>query len=1215
VTVNRTQLLLERLNSKIVILDGAMGTMLQQLKFSEEDFRGEKFKTHEKDLKGNNDLLCITQPRAVYDVHYAYLSAGAEIIETNTFNATQVSQSEYGLESHVKEMNLSAARVARQAADDYAKKTGKINFVAGSMGPMNKTLSMSPVVTDPAFRAVNFDYVAQSYFEQAEALMDGGIDVFLPETTFDTLNLKACLYALEKLFEKKGRRLPVIASVTIGDKSGRTLSGQTLDAFYTSIRHMDLLAIGTNCSWGGDLIKPYVAEMSRSLETRLSCFPNAGLPNPMAPTGYDETPESFSKHLVEMAEDGHLNIAGGCCGTTPDHIRALSESLEKFKPRIAPTQRQSMRLSGLENVTFANEEPRPFYMIGERSNVTGSPKFAKAVKAGDWTGALQIAAQQVQNGANLIDINFDEGLLDGVAAMTQFVNLVASEPDIAKVPLVIDSSDWNILLAGLKCSQGKCLVNSISLKDGEALFLERAKELRRLGAAVIVMAFDETGQAVDVEGKVRICQRAFKLLTEKAGFPPDDIVFDPNILAIATGIEEHSEYGVHFINAISEIKRTCPGSRISGGVSNLSFSFRGQNRIREALHTVFLYHAIKAGMDMGIVNAGMIQNYDQLDTKLKALCEDVIFNRHANATEELLEYAKNLKSEAGTTAVVKDTWRTKPVNERLSHALVQGIEDHVEKDALEALGNLKSALNVIEGPLMDGMKIVGELFGEGKMFLPQVVKSARVMKKAVAVLEPHMKSQTSTRDHRGTVIMATVKGDVHDIGKNIVGIILGCNGYRVVDLGVMVPPEKILESVAKEDADFLGLSGLITPSLEEMSYMAKQMEKAELKLPLLIGGATTSQLHTSVKIAPHYSGPTSHIVDASMVIQNLNALTGEGRVEHVKKLKETQRQMQEAFNKRNSASEFVPLAEARANRFVPAEFTPSKASRSGVFNLTPPLKEVAEYIDWSPLFWSWDLKGKFPAIFDHPKYGEAARKLFADAQKLLEESLAKGWLEAKVRLGILPAHSENEDVIVGAFNGHTEHRVRFSRQQRKKNAGEKYYCLADFINPQKGMDHLGVFVVSSGAAPANKALEFEKAGDDYNSILLKCLGDRFAEALAEWAHIEFRKYLGSAENFSLDDLLEEEYQGIRPAPGYPACPDHKLKEDIWHLLNADKHIGASLTESLAMDPPGTVAGFMFYHPDARYFQVQGIGQDQVAQIASARGLKVEDMPRWLAFQP
>lgn len=1209
--MNRTQELLNRLNSKIVILDGATGTMLQRLKLGEEDFRGTLFKNHEKDLKGNNDLLCLTQPQAVYDVHEAYLSAGAELIETNTFNATAVSQAEYGLESQVREINLQAARIARRAADDFLKKTGKMCFVAGSMGPMNKTLSLSPVVTDPAYRAVNFDLVAKSYYEQAEALMEGGIDVFLPETTFDTLNLKACLYALDLLFEKTGKRLPVIASVTIGDKSGRTLSGQTLDAFYTSIRHMDLLAIGTNCSWGGDLMKPYIAEMSRAIETRLSCFPNAGLPNPMAPTGYDETPESFAKNMVEMAQDGHLNIAGGCCGTTPDHIAALADALREFKPRVPPKHPSTLRLSGLENVNFADQEPRPFYMIGERSNVTGSPKFAKAIKAGDWTGALQIAAQQVQNGANLIDINFDEGLLDGPGSMTHFVNLVVSEPDISRVPLVIDSSEWNTLLAGLKCSQGKCLVNSISLKDGEELFLERAKEIHRLGAAVIVMAFDEKGQAVEVADKVRICQRAFKILTEKAGFQPTDIVFDPNILAIATGISEHNEYGIHFIESIKEIKRTCPGCRISGGVSNLSFSFRGQNRIREALHTVFLFHAIQAGMDMGIVNAGMIQNYDQLDKKLKELCENVIFNRDPDGTEKLLEYAKTLKTEAVDTGP-KDTWRTKPVGERLSHALVQGIEDHVEKDTLESFGELKSALSVIEGPLMDGMKIVGELFGAGKMFLPQVVKSARVMKKAVGVLEPHMKSTSATRDHRGTVIMATVKGDVHDIGKNIVGIILGCNGYRVVDLGVMVPPEVIIKAAKDEKADFVGLSGLITPSLEEMAYMAKQMDKAGLNVPLLIGGATTSQLHTAVKIAPHYPGPTVHIVDASLVIQNLNSLSGDNRDGFVQKMKQTQKQMEEAFAKRNADADFISLTEARANKFVPSSFEPVTPLKTGAFTLTPTLEEVAKYIDWSPLFWSWDLKGKFPSIFDHPKYGESAKKLYQDAEKMLAEAIKHGWLEARVRMAILPAIGRDEDVVIQLKNGKTTERaIRFTRQQRRKPAGEKYYCLSDFISP-KG-DFMGVFAVTSGSAPVRKALEYEKAGDDYNSILLKCLGDRFAEALAEWAHIEFRKLMGSTENLTLDELLDEDYRGIRPAPGYPACPDHKLKEDIWALLGGNDAINARLTESLAMDPPGTVAGFMFYNADARYFQVQGLGQDQIASVAKARNLPPEEMSRWLAF--
>ncbi|MGE4130482.1 MAG: methionine synthase [Bdellovibrionales bacterium] len=1204
---------LELLEKQILILDGAMGTMLQQLKLSEEDFRGQEFKSHGIELKGNNDILNLTQPHAVEGVHLAYLKAGAHIIETNTFNATAVSQAEYGLENHAKEINRAAAQIAKRAAVEFEKKTGIPRFVAGSMGPMNKSLSLSPVVTDPAFRAVDFDTVARAYYDQAEALFDGGVDVFLPETTFDTLNLKACFYALEMLFKNKGERRPVLASVTVGDKSGRTLSGQTMDAFYTSIKHMKLAALGLNCSWGGEEMRPYVADLARGTETKILCFPNAGLPNPLAPTGYDETPQSFAKHLVTMADEGLLNIAGGCCGTTPDHIQAVAESLKEKAPRKPVAQPKTLVLSGLETLTFRNEDPRPFYMIGERSNVTGSPKFSKAVKAGDWTGALQIAASQVQNGANLIDVNFDEGLLDGPASMRHFLNLVASEPDIAKVPLVIDSSDWQILIAGLKCAQGKCLVNSISLKDGEEKFLERADELRRLGAAVIIMAFDEKGQAATAADKVRICRRAYDLLTQN-GFPPEDIVFDPNILAIATGIAEHNEYGKDFINSIGEIKKYCPGARISGGVSNLSFSFRGQNRVREALHTVFLFHAIKAGMDMGIVNAGMLQVYDQLDPKLRDLCEDVLFNRHEDATEKLLDYAKGLKKETSAPAATQ-AWRQEPVNKRLSHALVQGVEDHVEKDTLEAFEELGSALQVIEGPLMDGMKIVGELFGEGKMFLPQVVKSARVMKRAVAVLEPHMKGTSKNVDNRGTVVMATVKGDVHDIGKNIVSIILGCNGYRVVDLGVMVAPEKIMDAVNKEKADFLGLSGLITPSLEEMSYMAKQMESARQTIPLLIGGATTSQLHTAVKIAPHYNGPVVQVADASLVIQNLSRLTGDARPIFEKENRSKQDKMREAFLKRSEETQFVTLADARAQRFVPVTvYRPTRPNRTGVFDLNPTLEEIIPFFDWSPLFWSWDLKGKFPSIFDHPKYGEPARKLYDDTKKLLQKCVDERWLETRVRMGILPAYSVDETVFVSYPDGQREIPVRFARQQRSKPKGEKYYCLSDFIRPQGEGDHMGVFVVSSGRAPVAKAAEFERKGDDYNSILMKCLGDRLAEALAEWAHIQFRKFMGSDENFTLDELLDEDYQGIRPAPGYPACPDHKLKEDIWMLLGGPEKLGSHLTESLAMDPPGTVAGFMFYHPDARYFQIQGMGEDQVQALAKARGIPVDEMPRWLAFQ-
>ena len=1207
------------LASRIAILDGAMGTMIQGLGLTEEDFRGDRFLNPAKDLKGNNDLLVITRPDDIYNVHYAYLEAGADLIETNTFNANSIVQAEYGMEAHVHEMNVSAARIAKKACDDLFKNTGRKAYVAGALGPMNKTLSLSPVVTDPAFRAVDFETLTQSYYDQAKALIEGGIDLFLPETTFDTLNLKACLYAIQKLEEERGLKLPVIISVTVTDKSGRTLSGQTLETFYASIRHAKPFAVGINCALGGDEMKPWLADMARFVEPYLSCYPNAGLPNPLAPTGYDETPESFAAHLVSMGKDGYLNIAGGCCGTTPAHIRAMTDALAKVKPRARQKFTHDLQLTGLETLKFSSSDSRPFYLIGERTNVTGSPKFAKFVKADDWTQALNIARQQVESGANLIDINFDEALLDGVKSMRFFLNLLASEPDIARVPFVIDSSDWKVLSAGLRCVQGKALVNSISLKDGEELFVSRARECQQLGAAVIVMAFDEQGQATGIEDRVRIFKRAYTLLVDTVGFEPCDIVFDPNILTIATGMSEHDSYAHDFIRAIPLIKQACPGVRISGGISNLSFSFRGQNTVREALHTVFLYHAIKAGLDMGIVNAGMIQVYENLDPNLRVLCEDVIFNKSPSASEKLLQFVEEMKSDSPTKkapAAVK-AWREQPVRERLIHALVNGIDEFVEKDTLEVLKEIPTPLHVIEGPLMDGMKVVGDLFGEGKMFLPQVVKSARVMKKAVAVLEPMMARNKQNESNRGTFVLATVKGDVHDIGKNIVGVILGCNGYRVVDLGVMTAAEKILESALTEKADFVGLSGLITPSLEEMAFVAAQMEARGFKMPLLIGGATTSQLHTAVKIAPKYSGPTIHIQDASLVVQCLSQLQNDDSEDYVTGLKKLQGQMRDSFAKRDQAQEFLALSAAREKSFkISKDYLPPVPQRSGVFDLSPTLEEISQYIDWSPFFWTWSLKGKYPGILKHPKYGTEAEKLFNDAQVLLKNGIDEGWLKPVIRLGILPAYSDGENVVVTG-EGQKPLPVPFTRQQLKKTEQDQtYYSLSDFVAPKTAArsDHLGVFVVSSGWGYVEKAKSYEKANDDYNAILVKCIGDRVAEALAEWAHLQFRRIMGSQEDFSQEELIDEKYLGIRPAPGYPSCPDHKLKEDIWTLLGGEKKIAAVLTESLAMDPPGTVAGFMFNHPESRYFQMQNMAPDQIEALAKMRGLSVTEMKKWLAFQ-
>lgn len=1206
----------EILSTRIAILDGAMGTMIQTLGLTEKDFRGNRFLNPPKDLKGNNDLLVLTRPDDIYKIHYAYLEAGADIIETNTFNATTVVQSEYGMEDVVHEMNVAAARIARRACDDLKKNTGRRAFVAGAIGPANKTLSLSPKVTDPAFRAIDFDTLSQAYYEQAAALIEGGIDFFLPETTFDTLNLKACLYALQRLETERGEILPIIISVTVTDKSGRTLSGQTLETFYESIRHAQPLAVGINCALGGDEMKPWLADMARYVNSYISCYPNAGLPNPLSPTGYDETPAAFASHLVSMADDGYLNIAGGCCGTTPEYIKAVAEKLKGKKPRALPSFPVSLKLTGLETLKFSDDSTRPFYLIGERTNVTGSPKFAKAIKAGDWSQALSIARQQVESGANMIDINFDEALLNGVESMHHFLNLLGSEPDIARVPFVIDSSDWNVLKEGLRCVQGKTLVNSLSLKDGEELFLQRALEVKRLGAAAIIMAFDENGQATGIDDRLRIFTRAYKLLTEVAGFNPCDIVFDPNILTISTGMSEHDNYALDFIKSIPLIKAACPGVRISGGISNLSFSFRGQNAVREALHTVFLYHAIKAGLDMGIVNAGMIQVYENLDPKLRELCENVVFNRSPGASEELLEFVKDMKPTGGgapTKTSSGKAWRDAPVRERLIHALVNGIDDFVTEDTLEVLKEIPAPLHVIEGPLMDGMKVVGDLFGEGKMFLPQVVKSARVMKKAVAVLEPLMQKDKQAASSRGTFVLATVKGDVHDIGKNIVGVILGCNGYRVVDLGVMTACEKILDSALKEKADFVGLSGLITPSLEEMSFVAKQMQAKGFKVPILIGGATTSQLHTAVKIAPSYEGPVVHIQDASLVVQCLTRLQNTDESEdYIVALKKLQGQMRDSFAKRNDAQVFLPLEAARDLKFKNDYVSPAPA-RTGVFDLTPSMDEIARFIDWSPFFWTWSLKGKFPAILKHPRYGGEAEKLFADAQKILANGIQEGWLKPFVRLGVLPAASENE--IIAVKVGSQEFNVPFMRQQLKHEA-PAYHCLSDYIAPKTSnrADYLGVFAVTSGPGYVKKAKEYADAGDDYNSIMVKCLGDRIAEALAEWTHLQFRKIMGSQENFTNDELIEEKYLGIRPAPGYPSCPDHMLKEDIWRMLSDAAPLPIRLTETLAMDPPGSVAGFMFHHPDSKYFQVQNIAPDQIAALAKARGLEPEAMKKWMAFQ-
>jgi 5-methyltetrahydrofolate--homocysteine methyltransferase len=1210
---------LERLlKERILILDGAMGTLLQRRQFDEDSFRGKRFQSHSILLKGNFDLLNLTQPEAIREAHLAYLEAGCDIIETNSFNANRISQAEFGLEAFAAEMSRVGAELARETADSFTKKSGRRVFVAGSLGPTNKTASLSPDISRPEFRTISYQQLREAYFEQAEALIAGGADLLLPETTFDTLNLKACLHAIQDLEDKLKIKIPVIASLTVSDKSGRVLSGQTLEAAWISIKHACALAVGMNCALGGDDMTPLMREMSRYVSTHISCYPNAGLPNPLAPTGYDETPESFSKTMVQMASEGLLNIAGGCCGTTPEHIRVMAENLRGIKPRITPEFTPRLELSGLEPLKVVGDESSSaFWLIGERSNVTGSPKFNKAVQAGDWNQALEIARQQVNNGANLIDINFDEGLLDGVASMRQFLNMVASEPDISKVPIMIDSSRWEILEAGLQCVQGKCVVNSISLKDGEDAFLAKAKLLKTFGAAVVVMAFDENGQAAEKKDKIQICARAYDLLVNKAGFPAEDIIFDPNILAIATGMSEHSNYARDFIEALPDIKKHCPGVHLSGGVSNLSFSFRGQNRIREALHSVFLSHAIQAGLDMAIVNAGMIQVVEQIDPALRDLCERVIWNKDSAATEELILYSQtqNVKRGESVDKSTELAWRELKVKERLSHALVNGIEKYAEEDALEALKELKTGLKVIEGPLMDGMKIVGELFGAGKMFLPQVVKSARVMKRAVAALEPHMPVLDSGEGQKGRFLIATVKGDVHDIGKNIVGVVLTCNGYKVIDLGVMVPTEKIIETAIKEKVDFVGLSGLITPSLDEMAFVASQFEAKGLKLPLMIGGATTSQLHTAVRIAPQYSGIVHHVQDASLVVQACNQIVGEESESYTRSYKELQGQLRDRHARGQKEEKLISLntARERAPKYDWNDVPVYHPTQTGVFDLTVSLSELRKFLDWSPLFWTWGLKGKFPNILEHAKYGASAKSIYEDAVKLLDQMEKENWFKPRARLGIFPATSFDESVRVQLGTGKIRD-LHFMRQQAEDL--KQNLCLADYIAPAEAgrQDYLGVFAVTSGDGIQAKAKSYVSENDDYTSIMFKALGDRLAEALAEWTHLRFRQIFGIRENLNLEELLEEKYQGIRPAPGYPACPDHSLKAEIWSLLGGPDAIGARLTESFAMDPPGSVSGFMFTHPASKYFRVGKIGEDQIKHLSSLQNVPEKITKQWLAFQ-
>ena len=1200
-----------RLKKEILFLDGAMGTVIQLYKLQEDDFRHGYFEKHPQDLKGNNDLLCLTKPDVIREIHLKYLEAGADIIETNTFNATQISQADYGLQAEVYRINVDAAKLAKSAAQEFMKKNpSRRVYVAGALGPTNKTASLSPNVNDPGYRAVTFEELRASYYEQAKALLEGGADILLPETTFDTLNLKAALFAIDQLQEERHEKLPLMISVTITDASGRTLSGQTVEAFWNSVRHANPLSVGINCALGAKEMGPFLREISKISDCYVSCYPNAGLPNPLSPTGYDETPLSLATQLKEFAEQGFLNIVGGCCGTTPAHIAEIVKQLRDVAPRVPQDHPSMMRLAGLEPLNLSSQGERSFVMIGERTNVTGSPKFARLIREGHLSDALTIARQQVESGANILDVNFDEGMIDGVKMMRQFLNLLAAEPDIARIPFMIDSSKFEILEAGLQCIQGKPVVNSISLKEGETEFLRLARLIRRYGASVIVMAFDEKGQATSREEKVRICKRAYDLLVKKAGFSPSDIIFDANVLTVGTGMEEHNSYAVDFIEAVRDIKTLMPEVFCSGGISNLSFSFRGNNPVREALHAVFLYHGIQSGLDMGIVNAGMLEVYEEINPRLRVLVENVIQNKSPLAAEELLTYATELKAdqdqEAATGSTLPKTakmeaWRSGLLQERMTHAFVKGIDAFIEADTAEALNELKVPLLVIEGPLMNAMKVVGELFGAGKMFLPQVVKSARVMKKAVAYLEPFMeeeKKRTSMKS-QGKVLMATVKGDVHDIGKNIVGVVLACNGYEVVDLGVMVPWQKILKTIREQNIDILGLSGLITPSLDEMIFNLQEAQREKLKIPIMIGGATTSRVHTAVKLDPHYAEPVAHVIDASLVVEVCSSLMSpERRVTYAKDLKAESKKIREAYLARlETEVALVSLEEARKKAFHSdwAQLDIETPVKTGVFEVPLTLEEIIPYIDWSPFFWAWELKGTYPKILTHEKHGKEATQLFEDAQILLNKIVKENLFKPRALVGIFKAQAENENVTIFDSKGVALETFEFPRQRSLKVVNnDVHYSLADFIAPKTSgrEDYLGAFAVTSGPEVESLAAKFQSHNDDFSSILTKALGDRIAEALAEITHKKVRDIFGFglSENLSAADLAAEKYRGIRPAPGYPACPVHSEKGKIWKVLSVESKIGIKLTESFAMSPASSVSGFYFNHPHAKYFSVNtGLG--------------------------
>jgi 5-methyltetrahydrofolate--homocysteine methyltransferase len=1247
---------LERLlAARILVLDGAMGTMIQRHQLSEADFRGERFRNHGHDLKGDLDVLVLTRPDVISEIHHQYLEAGADIIETNTFNSTAIVQADYGLEPIAYELNVTAAQLARAAADEWTARTPhQPRLVAGSIGPMNKTLSISPDVNNPAFRGATFDQVKDAFKEQVRGLIDGGVDLLLLETIFDTLNAKAAIVAIEELYAEHAtndqrptpndqgpttnhQRLPLMISVTVTDRSGRTLSGQTIDAFWTSIAHANPFSVGLNCALGARDMRPYLAELARLAPCFISCYPNAGLPNAFGQ--YDEQPQDTGSYLREFASSGFVNIVGGCCGTTPEHIAAIAKAVDGVAPR--PIEHKGRKghkekadspdarftqFAGLETLTIRPDSN--FQMIGERTNVTGSGRFARLIRAGNYGEATRVALDQVRGGANLLDVNMDEGMLDSERAMTEFLNYIATEPEIARLPIMIDSSKWSVIVAGLKCVQGKAVVNSISLKEGEEDFLKKAAIVRRYGAGVVVMAFDEQGQADTIERKVAICQRAYRLLTERAGFDPTDIIFDPNILAIATGLEEHNEYAINFIEATRIIKATCPGVKVSGGISNLSFSFRGNDGVREAIHSAFLYHAIKAGLDMGIVNAGQLVVYEDIPKDLLEHVEDIIFNRRPDATERMVEFAATVTG--GARKQEQDfAWRGQTVEQRLSHALVHGVVDFIEQDVEEARRKFPRPLDVIEGPLMDGMKIVGDLFGAGKMFLPQVVKSARAMKKAVAYLEPYMAAEKTSARAKGKIVMATVKGDVHDIGKNIVGVVLGCNSYDVVDLGVMVPADRILQTAIDEKADLVGLSGLITPSLDEMVFVAKEMERRRMRLPLLIGGATTSRQHTAVKIAPEYRNATVHVLDASRVVDVASSLLSDERRDAFER---QNRELQDRLREQHSARRERPLLsyeEALSNRLAidwrherPAE--PSFIGRRVLAGV--PLADLVPYIDWTFFFTAWELKGRFPAILDHPQYGQAARDLYASAQSLLQQIVDEQRLTASGVYGFWPAVSEDDDIVLYRDRERTGELVRFNllRQQEAMARGQPNLSLADFVAPRPPnapdsiVDYIGAFAVTAGLGADDFARGFEREHDDYSAIIVKALADRLAEAFAAYLHSAARREWGIDGGADPNEVIAERHRGIRPAFGYPACPDHSEKFKLFDLLGAPE-IGIDLTEHAAMMPAASVSGLYLAHPQARYFTVGRLGEDQIARYARRKGQSIDQVERWLtpnlAYEP